>query len=165
MLKCSRYAFYIFFSQLDALHVSLIASLLGHMSQMLALGFHCLGEKPYYRRKSPLVVGETRTQVLVDNMAIASTAPNHCTTWVLSPYHFTVDMPYFECISGVTLGVKLKRPKMVKAQKKDKGHATMTFATTTPLVTSVFNQMFGVSLDYMLCSNWQWGVCRSYSLL
>ena len=48
-------------------------------------------------------------------------------------------------LAGVTLGIKVKRPKMVKPIKKDKGHATMTYATTTPLVTSVFNQMFGVS--------------------
>lgn len=34
---------------------------------------------------------------------------------------------------------------MVKAVKKDKTHATMTYATTTTLVTSVFDQMFGVS--------------------
>lgn len=34
---------------------------------------------------------------------------------------------------------------MTKPVKKEKGHGTMTYATTTPLVTSVFNQMFKVS--------------------
>ena len=38
----------------------------------------------------------------------------------------------------------MKRPRMVKPVKKEKGHATMTYATTTPLVTNVFNQMFKV---------------------
>ena len=34
-------------------------------------------EKPYYRRKTPLVVGGTRTWVLADSMVIVA---NHCTT-------------------------------------------------------------------------------------
>ncbi|XP_067952062.1 DNA (cytosine-5)-methyltransferase PliMCI-like [Watersipora subatra] len=50
-------------------------------------------------------------------------------------------------LAGVTLGIKIKRSRMVKAVKKDKGHATMTYATTTPLVTSVFNQIFGEEID------------------
>ncbi|KAF6017679.1 DNMT1 [Bugula neritina] len=50
-------------------------------------------------------------------------------------------------LAGVTLGTKVKRPKMVKPLKKDKGHATMTYATTTPLVTSVFNQMFSEEIE------------------
>lgn len=38
---------------------------------------------------------------------------------------------------------------MVKPEKKkEKGHATMTYATTTPLVTNVFNNMFQVCFSY-----------------
>ena len=44
--------------------------LLKRMSQISALGF----EKPYYRRKNLLVVGGTRTRVLVDSMYIAARA-------------------------------------------------------------------------------------------
>lgn len=53
---------------------------------------------------------------------------------------------YIRCslYSGVTLGRKIKRPKMIKPVKKEKGHGTMTYATTTPLVTNVFNQIFKV---------------------
>ena len=48
------------------------------MAQMLASGFDCWVEKPYYRRKTPLVVGASRTQVLVDSMAIAASELNRC---------------------------------------------------------------------------------------
>ena len=51
--------------------------ILYHMAQMLALGEL---EKPYYRRKTPLVVGGTQTRVLADNMAIAASALDHCAT-------------------------------------------------------------------------------------
>ena len=37
-------------------------------------------QKPYRRRKTPLVVGGTRTQVLADSMTIAASALNHCVT-------------------------------------------------------------------------------------
>ena len=45
-----------------------------------SVGIHCWVEKPCYRRKTSLVVGGTRTQVLADSMAIAASALNHCTT-------------------------------------------------------------------------------------
>ena len=48
------------------------------MAKMLALGFDCWVENPYYRRKTPLVVGETWTRVLADIIAIAASALNHC---------------------------------------------------------------------------------------
>ena len=50
--------------------------------QMLAFGFDCGVEKPYYKRKTPLAVGGTRTQaqVLANNMAIAASALDHCAT-------------------------------------------------------------------------------------
>ena len=51
-----------------------------HIAQMLALGFDWGVEKPYYRRKTSLVVGGTRTRVLADSMTIAATALDHCTT-------------------------------------------------------------------------------------
>ena len=38
-------------------------------------------EKPCYRRKTPLVVVGTRTQVLADSIAIAASALNHCATY------------------------------------------------------------------------------------
>ena len=44
------------------------------MAQILALGFDCRVEKPCYRRKTPLVVGGTWTQVLTDSKAIAASA-------------------------------------------------------------------------------------------
>ena len=53
------------------------ASLLGHMAQMLALGFDCWVEKPCYRQKTSLVLGGTWTQVLADSMVIAVSALNH----------------------------------------------------------------------------------------
>ena len=45
-----------------------------------ALGFDWGVEKPFYRRKTPLVVGGTRTQVLADSKIIAASALDHCTT-------------------------------------------------------------------------------------
>ena len=63
-----------------ALHVLPTDFKVGHIAQMLALGFDWIVEKPYYRIKTPLVVGETRTQVLADSMTIAANALNHCTT-------------------------------------------------------------------------------------
>ena len=44
------------------------------MTQMLVL-FDFWVEKPYYRKKTPLVVGGTRTQVLADSMAIVPPRP------------------------------------------------------------------------------------------
>ena len=41
---------------------------------MLALEFDRRVKKPYYRRKTPLVLGETWTQVLADSMTIAASA-------------------------------------------------------------------------------------------
>ena len=38
-----------------------------HIAQMLALGFDGGVEKPYYRRKTPLVIGGIRTRVLTDS--------------------------------------------------------------------------------------------------
>ena len=49
--------------------------LLRHMAQMLVLGFDCWMEKPYYRWKTPLVVGGTWTHVLADSIAIVP--PRH----------------------------------------------------------------------------------------
>ena len=46
------------------------ARLLGHMDV----------EKPCCRRKTPLVVGGTGTQVLAVSMAIHASTLNHCTT-------------------------------------------------------------------------------------
>ena len=40
-------------------------------------------EKPDHRRKTPLVVGGTRTQVLADSMAINTSALNHCATYLI----------------------------------------------------------------------------------
>ena len=36
------------------------------------LGFDCWVEKPYYRRKTPLVIGGSRTRVIMDSIAIAA---------------------------------------------------------------------------------------------
>ena len=47
---------------------------------VLVFGFDFGVEKIFYRRKTPLAVGETQTQVLADNMAIAAIALNHCAT-------------------------------------------------------------------------------------
>ena len=44
------------------------------------LDFNCWAEKPCYKRKTELVIGGTRTQVLADNMAIEASALNHCAT-------------------------------------------------------------------------------------
>ena len=56
-------------------------SLLRHMAQILVFGFHWWVEKPCYKwKKTPLVIGGTRTQVLADSMAIAVSALNHYTT-------------------------------------------------------------------------------------
>ena len=60
-------------------------SLLRHMAQIIALGFDGRVENPCYRRKTPLVVGGTWTQVLADSMVIAASALNHCTTKTPSP--------------------------------------------------------------------------------
>ena len=46
--------------------------LLEHTAQKLALGFDWGVKKPCYRRKTSLVVGGTRTQVLADSMTIAA---------------------------------------------------------------------------------------------
>ena len=46
---------------------------------MLVFGFDCWVEKPYYRRKTPLVVGEIRIQVLGDSITIAASELNRCT--------------------------------------------------------------------------------------
>ena len=54
------------------------------MAQMLALGFDCWVEKSYYRRKTPLGVGGTQTQVLADSIAIAASALNHCANYCLA---------------------------------------------------------------------------------
>ena len=35
---------------------------------------------PYYRRKTPLVIGGTRTQVLADSMVSGASALDHCAT-------------------------------------------------------------------------------------
>ena len=43
-------------------------------------------EKPYYRRKTPLVVGGTQTQVLAASIAIAASALNHCATKPFTVY-------------------------------------------------------------------------------
>ena len=53
-------------------------SLLGHIAQILSLGFNCWVEKPCFRRKTPLVVGGTWTHFLADSMTIAVRALNHC---------------------------------------------------------------------------------------
>ena len=54
--------------------------IVSNMAQMLVLGYSCCVEKPYYKRKTPLVVGGTRTQVLEDSIAIAASALNHWAT-------------------------------------------------------------------------------------
>ena len=53
---------------------------MGHMVQIVAfrLGFGV--QKLCYKRKTPLVLGGTRTQVIADSMAIAASALNHCAT-------------------------------------------------------------------------------------
>ena len=56
------------------------ASLLRHMAQMLAWHWLLSGEN-LLQKKTPLVVGETRTQVFADSMAIAASALNHCATY------------------------------------------------------------------------------------
>ena len=48
------------------------------MTQKLGFGFGWWVEKPYYRRKTPLIIGGTRTQILADSMAIAASALNRC---------------------------------------------------------------------------------------
>ena len=53
---------------------------LGLAPQMLALGSDCYVEKPFYRWKTPLVVGGTPTQVLADSIAIAASALHHYAT-------------------------------------------------------------------------------------
>ena len=45
-----------------------------HMAQIMAFGFDWGMEKPFYRRKTPLVVGGTRTRVLADSMTITASA-------------------------------------------------------------------------------------------
>ena len=57
---------------------------------MLALGFDLCVEKLYYKRKAPLVKGETQTQVHSDSMAVAASALNHCHCALA-----TVSMQYF----------------------------------------------------------------------
>ena len=79
---------------------SLIAQaiLLRHKAQVISLGFDCWVEKPCYRRKTPLAVGGTWTQVLADRMAIAARALNQCTT--LTPvwgYSYNVHSLSFRC--------------------------------------------------------------------
>ena len=49
-----------------------------HIAQML--GFTRGVEKPFYKRKTPLVVGGTRTRALADSMTIAASALDHCAT-------------------------------------------------------------------------------------
>lgn len=53
---------------------------------------------------------------------------------------------------GVTLGRKLRRRMVKPEKKKEKGHATMTYATTTPLVTNVFNNYFQVGTSCSIFS-------------
>ena len=55
--------------------------LLDHMAQIVALGFGFYKWRNlFYRRKTLLVVGWTRTQVLAGSMVIAANVLNHCTT-------------------------------------------------------------------------------------
>lgn len=87
--------------------------------------------------------------------------------WVYSCTNFiiftTVQLHLGFCCTfllGVTLGRKMRRPRMLKPVKKEKGHGTMTYATTTPLVTSVFNQMFKVCCCVSIVISYQ--VFRSF---
>ena len=47
---------------------------------MLALSLIFWVEKPFCKRKIPLVVGGTRMQVFADNTAILASSLNHCAT-------------------------------------------------------------------------------------
>ena len=78
-------------------------SLLGHMTQMLVLGFDWWGEKPCYRRISPLAVVEIWTQVLADSMAIAASALNHYVTWTI--YYRCAALPNDYILNIFFLGV------------------------------------------------------------
>ena len=53
--------------------------ILYHIAQMSMLGFDW-GVEPFYRRKTPLVIGGTPTRVLAVSMAITSSALDHCAT-------------------------------------------------------------------------------------
>ena len=81
MLQLQKHCLYIFFS---VLHVSLMAfkaRILGHMAQMLAWELDWLVKNFYYsKKKTPLIIKETRTYILSDSTAIATSALNHCTT-------------------------------------------------------------------------------------
>ena len=56
------------------------------MAQLLALVFDSLVEKPFYWRKTSLVVGGTRTQSLADSMTIAASTLDHCAIIVCNLY-------------------------------------------------------------------------------
>ena len=47
---------------------------------------------PYYRRKTPLVIDGTRTQVLAESMAIAADALNHWATNTVVSYKSDVEL-------------------------------------------------------------------------
>ena len=46
----------------------------------VSVGIRLLSGETLFQEKNPLVVGETRTQVLADSIAIAASALNHCAT-------------------------------------------------------------------------------------
>ena len=56
------------------------ARLLRNMAPMLASCLDWQVEKSYFRKRSPLVVGGTRTQFLADSMALAARVLDHYTT-------------------------------------------------------------------------------------